>query len=291
MTTALDQLSQTAAVSTELASLAERLVPSVVAVRTSRSTGSGVIWNASGVVVTNHHVVPGEQAEVVLADGRRRPAEVFARAKRLDLAALRARDGEEIGQQAATIGDSSAVRPGELVVAMGNPYGERNALALGVVIAGVSPAGGDDERIHATIRLRPGNSGGALADVRGRVIGIPHLVLSGGLGLSVPSNTVNRFLQGDGANREWLGILGRWVPLPQPVVAQYNLSGRPGLLVLGITPGSPAEKAGFVLGDVLVDAGDSLGDLSARLAASAIVPLRLATLRAGALHWVEIHLP
>ena len=294
MATLLDDLRRASATSTELTALAEQLAPSVVAVRTPRSTGSGVIWNETGVIVTNHHVVPGEQAEVVLVDGRRWPAEVTARSEQLDLAALRTKGGADaLGRQAATIGDSSKIRPGELVVAMGNPAGERNALTLGIVIARTSDSGDDDERIQAAVTLRPGNSGGALADVRGRVVGIPHLIVGGGLALSVPSNAVDRFLQTGRATGDRLGILGRWVELPRSVRERHGLSDRPGLLLLAIQPGSPAESAGLLLGDVVVDAeGSGLRDLSRWLAAaSADQSSRLAALRGGDLRWVEVRRP
>ncbi|HUX86573.1 MAG TPA: trypsin-like peptidase domain-containing protein [Chloroflexota bacterium] len=293
MATILDEIQRASATSTELGALAERLAPSVVAVLTPRSTGSGVIWNDTGVVVTNHHVVPGEQAEVLLVDGRRWPAAVTARSERLDLAALQTKgDSGALGRQAATVGDSSKIRPGELVVAMGNPYGERNALTLGVVIARTSDSGEDDERIQAAVSLRPGNSGGALADVRGRVVGIPHLIVGGGLALSVPSNAVNRFLQMGGASGDRLGIFGRSVELPRLVRERNNVSDRPGLLILGIQANSLAERAGLQLGDVLIDVpGSSFGELSRWGSVTAGQSMRLAALRGGDLRWVEVRRP
>jgi serine protease Do len=169
-------------------------------VRNARfDAGSGVVWNRQGLVVTNSHVVTGEHAEVVLADGTRLPARVAARAARLDLAALQV-DGAwpATGWAPASIGNSSRLRVGELVVAVGNPLGERNAVTLGVV-SGQRPAsllGAPSEALQVAISLRPGNSGGALADTRGRVVGIPHLVTGRGLAVAVPSQIVERFLLG-----------------------------------------------------------------------------------------------
>jgi serine protease Do len=191
--------------SEELALLAGRVARSVVAVRDARfGAGSGVVWDRQGLVVTNSHVVPGEHAEVVLADGARLPARVAARAPHLDLAALQV-DGAwpSTGWAPATIGDSSRLRAGELVLAVGNPLGERNAVTLGVVSGrgSASLLGAPGEVLQVAISLRPGNSGGALADARGRVVGIPHRVTGRGLAVAVPSHVVERFLHGGPRDR------------------------------------------------------------------------------------------
>jgi serine protease Do len=205
--TAGDAPARAGRLSEELALLAEHVARSVVAVRNARyGAGSGVVWDRQGLVVTNSHVVTGEHAEVVLADGTPLPARVAARAERLDLAALRV-DGAwpATGWAPATIGDSSRLRVGELVVAVGNPLGERNAVTLGVVsgLGAASPLGAPSEALQLAISLRPGNSGGALADTRGRVVGIPHLVTGRGLAVAVPSHLVERFLLG--GPRDWPG--------------------------------------------------------------------------------------
>jgi serine protease Do len=163
-------------------------------VRGSRgSAGSGVIWDSPGLVLTNHHVVPGPTAQLVLSDGRRLNARVVRRAAALDLAAL-AVEGD-LGSLAARIGDSDALRVGDLVVAVGNPMGERSAPSLGIL------ASAPREVLRLAITLRPGNSGGALVNASGEVVGIPHMVTGSGLALAVSTRTVRRFLT-TGSQRE-----------------------------------------------------------------------------------------
>ncbi len=180
-----------ASVSGEVARVAAVVGRSVVGVRGSEaSSGSGVVWNDRGLVITNHHVVPGGRAEVVLADGRRLAARVVRREEALDLAALELEETAPALVPAA-IGDSVALRVGELVVAVGNPLGERNAATLGVVSGTPRPGA----PLRVAITLWPGNSGGALADASGRVVGIPNMVIGPGQGLAVASGTVRRFLE------------------------------------------------------------------------------------------------
>jgi serine protease Do len=151
------------------------------------SSGSGVIWDRPGLVITNHHVVPGPIAELTLAGSRRLRARVVRRAPALDLAALEV-EGET--GEGAQVGDSDQLQVGELVVAVGNPMGERNAPSLGIV------ASAADDVLRLSITLRPGNSGGALVNARGQVVGIPHMVTGHGLALAVASRRVRQFLNG-----------------------------------------------------------------------------------------------
>jgi serine protease Do len=184
----IDITSASAEVSGALAELARHLARSVVLVRGSRgSAGSGVVWEDGGLVITNHHVVPGPSAELVLYNGDRLPARVVARAPALDLAALEVPGRLPPG---AEVGDSDRLRVGDLVVAMGNPMGERNAPSVGIVVAA------PDEVLRLAISLRPGNSGGALVNAHGQVVGIPHMVTGTGLALAVSTRTVRRFLGG-----------------------------------------------------------------------------------------------
>jgi serine protease Do len=195
-----------ASLSDELSAMAGRVAASVVGVRGSaNSSGSGVLWDRPGLVITNHHVVPGERAEVRLLDGTRLAAHVSARAERLDLVALRLEGAlPSVGPRPAVVGDSSALRLGELVLAVGNPLGERNALTIGIVSGTSSPARAGTPRdvLQLAITLRPGNSGGALTDARGRVVGIPHMVTGAGLALAIPSRVVELFLSGAYAESE-----------------------------------------------------------------------------------------
>jgi serine protease Do len=186
-----------------LGELARHVSDAVVVVRGGDgSSGSGVIWDRPGLVITNHHVVPGPVAEVRLPDDRRLRARVVRRAPGWDLVAL------EVGEPlagATPVGDSSRLRAGDLVLAVGNPMAERNAATLGVVSATAADA---DGVLRLAINLRPGNSGGALANARGEVVGIPHMVTGRGLALAVPSNVVQRFLGAEVAEDE---ASVRWV--------------------------------------------------------------------------------
>jgi serine protease Do len=189
-------------ISDAIAELAHDVGRSVVLVRGSMgSSGSGVIWDQPGLVITNHHVVPGPLAELTIAGGRRLQARVVRRAPALDLAALQVTG--DLGERRITVGDSDTLRVGDLVVAVGNPMGERNAPSLGIV------ASAADDILRLSITLRPGNSGGALVNARGEVVGIPHMVTGNGLALAVSSRSVRRFLSGatgevDEDNLRWV---------------------------------------------------------------------------------------
>lgn len=236
----------------ELAVLAATLQRSTVHVRSRGGSGSGVIWQPDGLIVTNAHVARGSHAEIELSDGRKFEGEVVGRDPDRDLAALVV-DARDL--PAGAVADSSALRVGQLVVAVGNPLGMTGALTTGIVHA-IAPAEGRGRQnwVQADVRLWPGNSGGPLADVEGRVIGVNSMV-AGGLGLAVPSNAVERFL-GSRGHRAQLGVA------LQPVMA----AGRPGMLVLEVMAGSPAERAGLLIGDVLlavngvgIDSGPDIG--------------------------------
>lgn len=229
--------------------IGEALRRSTVQVRDgARSGGSGVIWNGDGLIVTNAHVARGARMTVELWDGRTYPAELRSRDGRRDLATL------SITARAippATPGDSTRLRAGELVIAVGNPLGFTGALSTGVVHAN-GPMNGLGRRawVQANIRLAPGNSGGPLADALGRVVGINTMVVTGGLALAVPVNTVEQFLRCGSPVQ--LGVTVQAVRLPE----RRGL----GLVVLEVAGGSPAENASLLTGDVLTGAnGRSFG--------------------------------
>jgi serine protease Do len=227
----------------ELTAVAEHLCRATVQVRgRGAGGGSGVIWRPDGVILTNAHVARGPRVTVALADGRSLEAEVAARDPWLDLAVLSVAAAD---LPAARIGDSNALRVGELVFAVGNPFGVRGALTAGIIHA-IGPAGAADgpRRLQADIRLAPGNSGGPLADAQGRVIGINSMI-AGGLALAVPSHTVEGLLH-HRQRRPRLGVTIR------PVSVMHGSRRSFGLLVLEVASGSSAEKAGVLIGDVLI---------------------------------------
>ncbi len=272
-----------AAFSAETARLAERARRSVAQVQVGqRGIGSAIIWeagapDASGeseaTVITNAHVVAAGRSErmtLKLSDGREIEGRVVALDPERDLAALRARARD---LAPATIGDSSALRVGEFVMAVGNPLGVEGAVTAGVVAAH-APADPDldlepaeHERgpmsprnrmarlplVQADIRLYPGNSGGPLLDARGRVIGVNTMV-GGGMGFAVPSNTVARFLQESGRSgqRAYLGVQVQTVPLTEGQRQRFGVASETVALVIGVEPDGPAEAAGILIGDALL---------------------------------------
>jgi serine protease Do len=197
----IETLTSAERISDAVGELAREIARSVVLVRGSRgSSGSGVIWDRPGLVITNHHVVPGPIAELTVAGGRRLEARVVRRAPALDLAALEVESDPGVG---AHVGDSDALQVGDLVIAVGNPMGERNAPSLGIV------ASAADDVLRLSITLRPGNSGGALVNARGQVVGIPHMVTGNGLALAIASRRVRQFLNGATGETEDDNL--RWV--------------------------------------------------------------------------------
>jgi len=228
---------QGSSIERDLEQLAETLRASTVAVRLrGDGAGSGVIWSGDGTIVTNAHVASRPEAEVVLSDGRRFSARVERRDERRDLALLRI---DASGLPAAAVRDPSELRVGEVLVAVGHPLGIPNALTMGIAHAAVSE--GSRRFVQADLRLAPGNSGGPLADVRGRVVGINSMVV-GGLALAVPADDVQRFVGAAGAPAR-LGVH----------LAPVRLrDGRAALLVVAIEPDGRGERAGLIVGDVLL---------------------------------------
>jgi serine protease Do len=260
-----------------LTSIAEHLRRITVQIRgRERGVGSGVIWRPDGVIITNAHVARAPRATVALADGRMLEATVTVRDPGLDLALLTVAATD---LPAAVVDDSNILRVGELVFAVGNPFGVSGALTAGIVHA-VGPTESADGRrwVQADIRLAPGNSGGPLANAQGRVIGVNSMI-AGGLALAVPSHVVERFRRRR-HERPYVGVTTR------PVFVRPGGRRLLGLLVLDVASGSPAEAAGILLGDVLIGVAGHVfsapDDLAKALdGASAGDPLGLDLIRGG----------
>ena len=248
--------------------VAAKVLPSVPAlsVRTARGAGAGsaVVFTEDGFLLTSAHVVTGTSGgEAEFADGSSARFDVVGADPLSDLAVLRSRD---TGAPPVELGDADGLHIGQLVVAVGNPMGLAGSVTAGVVSAlGRSiPArvGAHvrliDDVIQTDAALNPGNSGGALADSGGHVVGINTAVAGYGLGLAVPITVTTRqiiseLLNSGRVRRAWLGVAGAPVPLPPPVA--QRLGQRHGLRVVEVVPGSPAGVAGIYLGDVVVSAG------------------------------------
>jgi S1-C subfamily serine protease len=258
---ALDAYSQV------VTTVAAQLLPSVAAlsVRTARGAGAGsaVTFTDDGFLLTSAHVVNGAGGgTATFSDGVEAQFDVVGADPLSDLAVLRVR---ATAVPSAPLGDADRLRIGQLVVAVGNPMGLAGSVTAGVVSGlGRSIPARDgrfmrliDDVIQTDAALNPGNSGGALADSDGQVVGINTAVAGYGLGLAVPINSTTRQIIGEltstgKVRRAWLGVAGVPMPLPPPVATR--LGQRNGLRVVEVVPGSPAGVAGVYLGDVVVSA-------------------------------------
>lgn len=222
----------------ELTAIADQLRRCTVQVRSGKSgAGSGVLWSANGVIITNAHVVNSTEAEVELSDGQILNAKVTARNVQRDLVALHV---EKDHLPAVQIGDSDRLRVGEFVLAVGNPLGSVGAVTTGII----HTLGSTQHKpwIQADVRLAPGNSGGALANAQGQVIGINTMIVNG-CGFAIPSKVVQRFLSHH--DRPYLGVS------LQPVMVPIQQRPVYGLLIIKVEADSPAEAAHLQAGDVL----------------------------------------
>jgi len=280
------------AYSTIVTSVADRVTPSVTSLRVARrmrggrqaeGAGSAVIITPDGFALTSAHVVQGASGGTAsFADGRDFAFHVVGSDPLSDLAVVRVAASD---LAPAELGDADRLRVGQLVVAVGNPLGFAGSVTAGVVSAlgrSLPTRAGSASRIVENViqtdaALNPGNSGGALADSRGRVVGINTAVAGVGLGLAVPINrTTGRILttlMREGRfRRAYLGIAGGRRPLPPRLV--QTLGRRAGVEVVEVVDGSPAAGAGLRRGDVIVELGgepvEGVGDLQRLMAAELI---------------------
>src|SRR5918912_2638882 len=239
------------AVSSAGARMIERAHESVVQVRIrGHGSGGGVIWDKEGLVLTNHHVVVGGRrggkVQVVLQDGRAFDAGVVKRGWSLDLALLHI-DGLPGDLPPAPVGNSDALRVGELVFAIGHPWGRLGAVTAGIVsgLGVVRGAGGRSRYIQSDVSLAPGSSGGPLLNARGEVVGINAMIF-GNLALSIPSNATNAWLAGAKERRPRLGIGILPVELPASLSREDRV-GEAGLMVVALERGGPADRTGLLV--------------------------------------------
>ncbi len=277
--------------------VARSVTPHVAAVRMSRGAGSAVVFTDDGFLLTNAHVVGSAgEGTAVFSDGTETRFDVVGADALSDLAVLRAR-GPAPG--AAMLGNADDLVVGQLVVAVGNPLGLAGSVTAGVVSAlgrAVPVEAGRTSRviedvIQTDAALNPGNSGGALADSAGRVVGVNTALAGIGLGLAIPINhTTNRIittLLSDGrVRRAYLGVIG--VPAPLPASVAERTGQAAGLRLVQVVPGGPADQAGLHAGDLVLSVAratvsDAQG-IQRQLFDDAIgVPLPLTVLRNGAM--------
>src|SRR4051795_7749718 len=249
--------------------VAAEMTPHVAALEVSGpggrgGAGSGVVVSDDGLLLTNAHVVASATAgRAVFSDGSEAPVDVVGADPLSDLAVVRARG---VTPPPAVLGDATTLQVGQLVVAVGNPFGLAGSVTAGVVSGlGRSLPTRDgrtarvvEDVIQTDAALNPGNSGGALADSAGRVVGVNTAVAGWGLGLAVPVNDTTRrivdALVRDGrVRRAYLGLVSTPAPLPEALAERTGR--RQGLRIVDVVPGAPADRAGLKAGDLVLEAG------------------------------------
>ncbi len=283
--------------------VAEAVGPSVVSVSVQDvatrhgleriGAGSGVVIAPDGYVLTNDHVVhKAKKLNVTLIDGSTMDARLVGTDPATDLAVIRANGA---GLAFATLGESNSIRVGQLVIAIGNPFGFQSSVSTGVISAlgrALRSRNGllIENIIQHTAPLNPGNSGGPLVDSRGRVVGINTAIISmaQGIGFSIPSNTskwvVSQLLVHGRVRRGFLGLIGLQRPLPRSLARLHKVSKDFAVEVVNVDPAGPAGNAGIRKGDLIVATNDtevvSVDDLHRFLAETDIgTPVTLTVLR------------
>jgi len=229
--------------------------------RERRGGGSGFVFTPDGLILTNSHVVhDATRIEITLSDGRRVPAHTIGDDPATDLAVIRIDAG---GLQTVELGDSQQLRPGQMAIAIGNPYGFQSTVTAGVISAlGRSLRSYSGRLIEDVIQtdaaLNPGNSGGPLVDSRGQVVGVntatilPAQGICFAIGISTAKFVASRLLRDGRIRRSYIGVSAQTVPIPRRVVRFYSLSQETGVVVVGVEERCPARSAGLREGDVIV---------------------------------------
>jgi S1-C subfamily serine protease len=235
--------------------------PDSDATRERRGGGSGFIFTPDGLILTNSHVVHNaNRIEVTLSDGSRAPAHTIGDDPATDIAVIRI---DAASLPSVHLGDSQQLRPGQMAIAIGNPYGFQSTVTAGVISAlGRSLRSYSGRLIEDVIQtdaaLNPGNSGGPLVDSRGQVIGVntatilPAQGICFAIGINTAKFVATRLLRDGKIRRSSIGVSAQTAPIHRRVVRFYNLPKETGVVVVGVEPGSPASAANLREGDVIV---------------------------------------
>jgi S1-C subfamily serine protease len=273
----------------------DQVGPAVVRIELTRGGGSGVLFTPDGFILTNSHVVEsGRDITATLPDGRSQPAAVIGRDADTDLAVLRI-DGSDLPW--AQLGDSRRLRVGQVVIAIGNPFGFHHSVTSGVVSAlgrSLRSRSGRlmDDVIQTDASLNPGNSGGPLVTTGGVVVGINTAMIlpAQGICFAIASNTVrfvaSRLMRDGRIRRSYVGIAGQQTPIPRALARANAVAAASGVLVASVEKDGPAAAAGVREGDVILGFGatpvSGVDDLHRLLTEDRIgVPATLAVLRRG----------
>jgi serine protease Do len=224
-----------------------------------RSLGSGVIVDATGIALTNAHVVENAtNIEVITVDGNKHKAKVIGVDKKTDLAVLKLDDGKTMFPY-ARMGDSDRLQVGDWVIAVGSPFGLQSTVTAGIISAKARQIGQGpfDDFLQTDAAINPGNSGGPLVNMQGEVVGINTAIVAGGsgIGFAIPSNMARKIyteLQAKGrVTRGWLGVSIQ--PLTPELAKSFGAKDAKGVLLSEVMPDSPAAKAGLQSGDILLE--------------------------------------
>ncbi|MBA4382059.1 MAG: 2-alkenal reductase [Sideroxydans sp.] len=253
------------------------------AAQQNSSLGSGVLVSHDGYILTNHHVVESaDQIEVAFADGRKAKGHIVGTDPDTDLAVIKVDIGTDL--PAVTFAGAEAAHVGDIVLAVGNPFGVGQTVTMGIVSAlkrnhlGLNTF---ENFIQTDAAINPGNSGGALADVEGNLLGINSAIYSPnggslGIGFAIPVSTAKKIMeqiiQNGSVTRGWIGVAVQ--DMTPELAESFKLKDAQGVLISEVVRGSPADKAGIKPGDILVSIADSaLSDSTAMLETiSALVP-------------------